>query len=454
MNPMADSLSGACEDAVLAELVESLTARLQAGQPIDLDRIARDHPAQAEPLRQLLPALEALAGVAVKDRGPVSDSGAPDLDMSLRGVLGDFRIVREIGRGGMGVVYEAVQLSLDRRVALKVLPFAATLNPRQRQRFQTEARAAAQLHHSNIVPVYAVGSQEGVDYYAMQYIEGQTLAAHIQDRRTRDHSGCASFLDNHPASFFQTVAELGIQTAEALDYAHQVGVVHRDIKPANLLLDVAGNLWITDFGLVRWHREMGLTGSGEWLGTLRYMSPEQALGEREVVDHRTDVYALGVTLYELLTQETPWTGQTREQLLRQIGEEEPRPPRCLDPTIPVDLETILLKAMARQAVDRYGTAQELADDLRCFLENKTIRARRPSLWEQTYRWVSRHQRALALLTGLLLLATVGFATSTALVVRERNEAERRQRQARQAVDRMYTDVAQKWLSQQPYLEPL
>src|SRR5262249_6071443 len=221
--------------------------------------------------------------------------------------LGDFRLVREIGRGGMGVVYEAVQLSLGRRVALKVLPFAAALDARQLRRFKNEAQAAAHLHHPHIVPVYAVGSERGVHYYAMQFIDGQTLSAQIQELRQRQIDKVARWQGDKVtegpgtlpschlvtlSEFFRTAARLGLQAAEALEHAHGVGVVHRDVKPANLLIDGPGNVWVTDFGLARLQSEPGLTMTGDLLGTLRYMSPEQALARPGGVDHRTDVYSL------------------------------------------------------------------------------------------------------------------------------------------------------------------
>ena len=336
----------------------------------------------------------------------------------------------------MGVVYEAVQISLGRQVALKVLPFAAALDGKQLQRFKNEAQAAAHLHHTNIVPVFAVGCERGVHYYAMQYIDGQTLAAMIRELRqltgleTVDRTDAAGLVaklaselvSGHwaparrgtkqeqptgpyappsqapeaPANettpppvapsterstksqaFFRTVANLGVQAAEALEYAHQLGVVHRDIKPANLLVDVRGNLWITDFGLAHCQSQAGLTMTGDLVGTLRYMSPEQALAKRVVVDHRTDIYSLGVTLYELLTLEPAFKGGDRQELLRQIAFEEPRPPRRLNGAIPRELETIALKAMEKNPLERYATAQELADDLRRFLMHEPIRARRP-----------------------------------------------------------------------------
>ena len=343
--------------------------------------------------------------------------------------LGDFRLLREIGRGGMGVVYEAEQLSLGRRIALKVLPFALTLDSRQLQRFKNEARAAAHLHHTNIVPIYSVGCEHGVHFYAMQFIEGQPLSDVIHELRQLAGRGAVGsaprtnqpgriFLHPRPLAFrplwisgdreperretqageiattpriagtslpstsgrafFQTVARFGLQTAEALEHAHQLGVIHRDIKPANLLLDVNGHLWVTDFGLAQVQSDVALTTTGDLVGTLRYMSPEQALARRGVVDHRTDIYSLGATLYELLTLEPAFTGSDRQELLRQIAEDEPRPLRRQDRSIPIDLETIVLKAMAKRVEDRYLTAQELADDLRRFLDQKPIRARRPA----------------------------------------------------------------------------
>ena len=242
--------------------------------------------------------------------------------------LGDYRLVRELGRGGMGIVYEAEQVSLGRRVALKVLPFAAALDPSQLRRFQTEAHAAAQLHHTNIVPVFSVGCERGVYYYAMQFIDGRTLAQVVLDQQRAvppghepswPHSGPSALGTTSDRARFRLVAELGIQAAEALDHAHRLGIVHRDIKPANLLLDVRGNLWITDFGLARLQDEAGLTLTGDLLGTLRYMSPEQALAHRGAVDHRTDIYALGVTLYELLTLRPAMAGTDRQELLRRIA---------------------------------------------------------------------------------------------------------------------------------------
>jgi len=254
----------------------------------------------------------------------------------------------------------------------------------------------------------------------------------------------------------RTAAMLGIQAAEALDHAHGHGVIHRDVKPANLMLDAAGRLWVTDFGLARLQDDSGLTMTGDLLGTLRYMSPESAAGgaRRGYLDHRTDIYSLGATLYELLTLRPAIDGQDRQEVLRKIAQEEPAPPRKFNPAIPRELETVLLKAMNKEPESRYATAQERADDLRRFLEHKPIRARRPGLLERAAKWSRRHRMVVATAFLFLLVAIAGLAASTVLIARKQREVERQRDRARKAVDEMYTEVAQKWLSQQPQLEPL
>ncbi len=263
----------------------------------------------------------------------------------------------------MGVVYEAVQVSLGRRVALKVLPNAAALDPRHLQRFHVEAQAAASLNHPHIVPVFATGTAEG-DPLLRDAVHRRTRpgAGHprIAARRAGGHRGrppraeyAHAALDPR-GSFARDVARLARQAAEALEHAHANDVLHRDIKPSNLMIDDHGQLWITDFGLARVRGGLDLTQTGDALGTPRYMSPEQALGRRAPLDGRTDIYSLGVTIYELLTLRPAFSGDDRLEVLRQIAQDEPMPPRKLDPTIPVDLETIVLKAMAKSPADRYA----------------------------------------------------------------------------------------------------
>jgi serine/threonine protein kinase/Flp pilus assembly protein TadD len=430
MTPQAPADSALEPTSEVIRILEEYLDELQAGARPDPERLAARFPELAGPLKSCLVSLEFLQDAALSFRG----GGQPVLPAadapSEIGRLGDFHVLREVGRGGMGVVYEAEQISLGRRVALKVLPFAAAFDARQLQRFKNEAQAAAQLHHTNIVPVYAVGCERGVHYYAMQFIDGRTLAEVIAGWRA-EAPGAAPPPDTFPVAglstespprrpeSFRAIARLGLQAAEALEHAHQLGVVHRDVKPANLILDAHGNVWVTDFGLARLHRATGLTVSGDLLGTLRYMSPEQALGDSAAVGPRTDVYALGATLYEMLTLHPVFDGRDRQELLRRIASEEPRPPRRLNPAVPAELEVIVGKALEKDPATRYATAQELADDLRRFREDKPIRARRPSWLEQARKWARRHRPAVWSAVAALLVTLAVLAAGAGWVVRDR-----------------------------------
>ena len=431
------------------QAAEEVKTALREGRPPDVEALIARHPDLAERIRDLVETLMVVQAIGPDSSGASAPAGsgvsAPGDEPT--GTLGDFRIIREIGRGGMGIVYEAEQISLGRRVALKVLPFAGAMDAKQLQRFKNESHAAAQLHHTNIVPVYYVGVERGVHFYAMQFIEGHSLANVIAELRgradgtpakpqpspsplpdatvdapvgktiepvssavgeTKRIAALSTVRSTKDAAYFRTVAQLGIQAAEALDHAHQMGIVHRDIKPANLLVDANGRLWITDFGLAQIQSDTRLTMTGDLVGTLRYMSPEQALAKRVVVDHRTDVYSLGATLYELLMLAPAFDGTDRQELLRQIAFEEPKPPRRINKAIPGELETVVQKAMEKNPADRYGTAQELADDISRFLEDKPIRARRPPLWLRLQKWGRRHKPLVAsLAAGLLTLLVVG-----------------------------------------------
>jgi serine/threonine protein kinase len=475
----------------LAEILLAYVEAVQAGATPDRGELLAKHPEFAAELReffagrdqleQVAAPLRAAAGVSGPRRGASTE--APRTESKGRtqelGQIGDFRLLREVGRGGMGVVYEAEQLSLNRRVALKVLPFAAALDPRQLQRFINESRAAAQLHHPHIVPVYGVGCERSVHYYAMQFIDGRSLADLIEAMRphaekpaadTAPTPAVAALSTERSANrraYMRRVAELGLKAAEALEHAHQEGVVHRDIKPANLLLDAGGRLWITDFGLALVGGDGGLTGTGELLGTLRYMSPEQTRAKRGLVDHRTDIYSLGVTLYELLALRPAFDGEDRHELLQNIAVAEPPPPRKLDPAVPVELETIVLKAMARTPAERYTTAQDLADDLRRFLEDKPILARRPTLADRLRKWSRRHRSIVVSAVVLLLMGVAGSLAMTFMLAREHAETkaayEREQKKAREAEEsflqarRMVDDlmeVSEQELANIPHLQGL
>lgn len=499
-------------DPVLDDLLAEFGNELHAADAVDMEAFIGAHPERAEALRRMLPAIQVLANLGVSARaanGSPFPSG-PDVQNAL-GELGDYRLVREFGRGGMGVVYEAEQISLRRRVALKILPFAAALDAKQLQRFKNEAMAAGNLHHQNIVPVHAVGTERGVHYYAMQFIDGQTLAALISELRqlsgleankpaapagslpelakelvsgqwalakspaaephptgpypppgatngvaqaarlrtpaageppaprvTPDQAGSvgagqtlapavSTERSTKTPAFFGTAATLGVQAAEALEHAHQLGVIHRDIKPANLLVDGHGNLWITDFGLAHCQNQAGLIMTGDLLGTLRYMSPEQALAKRIIIDHRTDIYSLGATLYELLTLQPVFAGRDRHELLRQIAFDEPRSPRRLNKAIPPELETIVLKAMEKNPADRYATAKEVADDLQRFLKDEPIQAKRPSLLQRARKWGRRHKAVVwtsaCAAALLLLLGVIGLIVSNRAIALQQAETE-------------------------------
>jgi serine/threonine protein kinase/Flp pilus assembly protein TadD len=424
------------DDPRVVQALEEYIAAMEAGSPPLRDEFLARHADVAGVLADCLFGLEMVhqAGRGRPCSDPAPAAGGDGL--AEMEPLGDFQMVREVGRGGMGVVYEAVQRSLGRRVALKVLPFAATLDPRQLQRFHNEARAAAGLHHTNIVPVYAVGCERGVHYYAMQFIDGRTLADLIAEQRGGPPSQVPTIGETEAAAttvppaaqatsaaprdraYFRRVADWGIQAAEALDCAHSLGVVHRDVKPANLLLDGTGRLWVTDFGLAQLQSDARLTMTGDLVGTLRYMSPEQALAKRAVIDHRTDIYSLAATLYELLTLQPAFPGNDREELLRQIAFEEPRPPRRVNRAIPAELETILLKALEKNPAERYATAKELADDLRFWLEDRPIRARRPSLAQRARKWARRHRPVVWSAAVCFLLAVTAVGGSIGWVAGE------------------------------------
>ncbi len=377
--------------------------------------------------------------------------GARDEDALIGRVIGDFEVRRLIGSGGMGAVYEAQQISLKRRVALKVLHRPMGDKTAGGLRFGREAQAAARLHHTNIVSVFAQGESGGYRYYAMEMIHGTGLDQIIREiRRQRaedeaaDRGNRSSRRAPKPSWLRSSVdlrgdfdlrrrlveldrldarkrldltARLIADVADALDYAHRQRVIHRDVKPGNMILSADGRLSLTDFGLARVLEQPSMTIAGEFLGSPLYMSPEQVASGRVSIDHRTDIYSLGATLYELLCLEPPYRGETREQVISQIREGTLRRPRRLDKRIPRDLETICLKAMRTDPNHRYATAGEMATDLRRFVRRFAVRARRVTLLDRGVKFLNRHSMEAAMLTGV---ATVIVGASLVAIHERRN----------------------------------
>lgn len=461
-------------------LAEDFLERRRRGESASISDYVTRHPEWGERIRSLFPMLMLLEDIKT-DSNPQQHRTNCESRSAAQGRLptrlGDYRIVREIGRGGMGVVYEAEQESLGRRVALKVLPSQCLASPARLRRFHREARAAARLHHTNIVPIFGIGRQGDVFYYVMQYIPGQGLdrvfgrdslnpttvwsrpsepavlttagAGHLPGDSTPTQSATGNetpeptSVEAHPFPtertiahiatgpyYWRTVANIGRQVAEALEYAHQHGVLHRDIKPGNLLLDSQGTVWIADFGLAKLSDVDDLTQSEDMVGTVRYMAPEQFAGQG---DARSDVYSLGLTLYELLALRPAFNDSDRHSLIRQITQEEPPPLRKLNPGLHRDLETIVSKAIDVHPEHRYRTAGDLAADLCCYLEDRPIQARRITSAGRIWRWCRRN-RALAALTGVAVtlliavaaVASVGYWRTTEALGRvsyEREQAE-------------------------------
>jgi serine/threonine protein kinase len=483
------------ERNTLEVLAEDFAARYRRGEHPALSEYIAAHPELAGEIRELFPTLVMMEELAPSDNeSSIPPNAIPTEPPRLS--LGDYRILREIGRGGMGVVYEAEQLSLGRRVALKVLRYAVA-DGMVRQRFHREARAAAQLHHTNIVPVFEVGENQDDCWYAMQLILGQGLdqiieelrqqrippsggrqtpeyrktqgtdAPHSDSRRFAgqltqslvsgqfaspdlntstpppassqtflDASGSTrlasrselSAIDSPGGQFYRSVARIGRQAAEALAYAHARGIIHRDIKPSNLLLDTAGVVWITDFGLAK-TQDSNLTTTGDIVGTLRYMAPERFKGEG---DERADVYGLGLTLYELLVLRPAFESLDRLELIDRIKNLEPARPRNVDRRIPRDLETIILTASHKEAKRRYQTAEAMAEDLRRFLANEPIKAKRTNQLARLRLWSRRHPALAALLLVLALVAAIDTAAVFYLRVMldESEEAHQQERTAK------------------------
>jgi len=465
----------------IEQLAAEFMDRCRAGEVPSIESYAASYPDLAGDIRELFPTIAALEQVKNEDRKAAATT-ATRRPLELTD-LGDFKIVHEIGRGGMGIVFEAKQESLDRRVALKVLPKQSLLDPLQLHRFRREARLAARLHHTNIVPLHGMSEHEGHHFLVMELIEGAPLdevinrlriIADPQDETARQalasttvlkrKSGpIADLLRHGPSSnhdtddYWRRVATIGRDTAEALQHAFDQGVLHRDIKPGNLILDANNNIWISDFGLAQALNTSNASTLQTLGGTLRYMPPEGFEGR---FDQRSDLYSLGLTLYELLTLRPAFSDRTPAESIKRISNTASQPlrPRQINPAIPRDLETIVLKAAANEPLRRYPTGDALAADLQRFLNHRPVRARKTSAWHRLRLW-SRRNRAVATLSaiafGLLLatsvMTTVSFLRETnaklevgLALLRETRERERAQATltlATEALDNIYSEFA-------------
>jgi serine/threonine protein kinase/tetratricopeptide (TPR) repeat protein len=375
----------------IEEILGGYIDRLNAGEILDRRMISREHPRYATEILDRLEVFRKLESDA--------DAEAP------LGTLGDYTLRRRIGRGGMAVVYEAWQGSMERRVALKVLPVGVAADDRAFQRFMREARTAGRLEHASIVPVYGLGIEEQTPYYAMEYVEGETLAQVLARIGAGGRERTASpFGSRDRQDFYIVLADAFGDVACGLQHAHSKGVVHRDIKPSNLILDAKRRLRILDFGLAWIEGQESLTLPGDVVGTPLYMSPEQARRRKIDVDHRTDVYSLGATMYEAFTGRPPFRGKDHQDTLSQVIERDPLEPRKVNPNVPASLETIVLKCLRKDPAERYGTAEALAQDLRRFVRGDPVEARPEPGWERFARRAWRHRSRIGALASVALLA--------------------------------------------------
>ncbi|REJ85698.1 MAG: serine/threonine protein kinase [Planctomycetota bacterium] len=403
--------------AEIDRLADRFLTELQKGGEPTVDDYAMRYPHLAEEIRRIFPMIAAMEHWKARKAPEVLNR--PPKDLSNLTELGVYRLVRTVGQGGMGVVYEAVDLESGRRVAVKVMQWRARDPGAARRRFEQEARTASDLLHPNIVPVFDYGEVDGVAYYSMPLIEGISLEAVIARLRERNgvvyadeirrtqqwdgsgaaaetpddaspshDSGSSTVGESNDRSLRRTswrrIARIGAQIARALQYAHSRGVVHGDIKPANVLLDAEGVVRITDFGMARpadagEDAEASSTG-----GTLRYMSVEQLLGRPDAL---SDIYSAGLTMYELTTLRPAFVGEDRDTLVRRIADANPVPPRELNPEIPRELEAVILTAIDRRLERRYQTAEALAIDLLCCANGKTPVAARRKPWSRLRHWV-------------------------------------------------------------------
>ena len=445
----------------LEDIVAQFTAEIRAGQTPKIQQYIQQHPDHANELTDLLSSVAMIEGL--KNYSPnscVADQRFNDIEVP--DFLGEYRIVSEIGRGGMGIVFEAVHETLGRRVAIKVMTIGASGNSIHLDRFHREAISAATLHHTNIASVFGAGEDSGLHFYVMEFIEGKSLSqilkggrigldettnfkpkpkvkikagSQSKDSDSPEADNTSSNLSQKslvigeqtvsPKARYKWVADTGQQIADALAYAHEKNILHRDIKPSNLVVDFHSTVWLTDFGLAKNITKDNLTKTGEIIGTPQYMAPESFSGD---YDARSETYCLGLTLYEMATLNPAFENTSPGQIIKAVTTSSPPPPRKMDSSMPHDLATIIEKSISREPQDRYQTAADMRDDLRAFIADRPIAARKMSTWDQAVRFSRRNPLAAALaafsmlVLGLLMLTmTIGFVvTSSALSRAESN----------------------------------
>jgi len=371
-NPKSD------EAEYSTDLFQKLLERFKSGKNVDPEEYITRYPNLTNEVNRLIK----LLSTSHEDDVVVSTSTDNDIDIDVSRTIGDFKINREIGKGGMGTVYEAEQISLNRKVALKLLPSHLSLSDEAVQKFKREAKAGGRQSHPGIVAVYAVGEEKGVHFIVQELVEGgRTLANALVEyhRQPELHTG-----------YYKEVAQLFIDIADALQHAHESGVTHRDVKPSNILITPDGTPKVTDFGLAKIEDALALSRTGDFAGTPYYMSPEQAMSRRIGVDHRTDIFSLGATLYEAITFNRAFDGDTSQQVLEKITLVDPLDPRRVRSRIPRDLAAICLKALEKRRERRYQSMEEFAADLQRFLKDEVIIAKPPGLCRRAIKWTRRY----------------------------------------------------------------
>ena len=389
-------------ERVLADYLHAV----EKGQPLDRQALIAAHPDLADDLQSFFRNHDSIGRLAMPLKAAADAPtilGMSEIVPSHSAVtvryFGDYELLEEIARGGMGVVFKARQVNLNRVVALKMILAGQLAHDSDVKRFYAEAEAAAKLDHPGIVPIFEIGQHDGQHYFSMAFVEGESLAKKVA---------------NGPLPP-REAAELAKKVAEAVEYAHKKGIIHRDLKPANVLLDGQGQPKVTDFGLAKQTQgDSGLTGTGQILGTPSYMPPEQASGKLDHVGPQSDFYGLGALLYCLLTGRPPFQAASPTDTLMQVLKQEPVAPRQLNPHVPLDLETIALKCLEKEPARRYAKAVDLADELGRFLKGEPILARPVSTIERSWRWCRRNRAVAGLTAAVALVLLAGTIISTSL----------------------------------------